>query len=100
MLLEAGVRVYEYEPGFLHAKTMLSDDATCMIGTTNLDFRSLNLNYECSVLTYNTGVEQDVKADYIETMEKSIEIKLEDVKNKNILQKAMEAVLNAFAPLM
>ena len=100
VLLEAGVRVYEYEPGFLHAKTMLSDDATCMIGTTNLDFRSLNLNYECSVLTYNTGVEQDVKADYIETMEKSIEIKLEDVKNKNILQKAMEAVLNAFAPLM
>lgn len=100
VLLEAGVKVYEYKPGFLHAKTMLADDTTCMIGTANLDFRSLNLNYECSVLTYDTGVELDVKVDIMETMKKSSEITLEDVKNKNVLLKAMEAVLNAFATLM
>ncbi|MBR5227909.1 MAG: cardiolipin synthase [Clostridia bacterium] len=100
VLINAGVRVYEYEPGFLHAKTMLSDDKSCIIGSMNLDFRSSNLNYECSILTYDTGVELDIKEDFIATMDKSIEIKLEDVKKKNIFIKAIEAVLNTFAPLM
>lgn len=100
VLLEAGVKVYEYKPGFLHAKTMLADDTTCMIGTANLDFRSLNLNYECSVLTYDTGVEQNVKEDILDTMNKSTQITLDDVKNKNVFLKIVEAVLNAFATLM
>ena len=79
---------------------MLSDDKSCIIGSMNLDFRSSNLNYECSILTYDTGVELDIKEDFIATMDKSIEIKLEDVKKKNIFIKAIEAVLNTFAPLM
>lgn len=100
VLIKAKVKVYEYEPGFLHAKTMLADDTSCVIGSMNLDFRSSNLNYECSVLTYDTGVEKDINEDFIHTMEKSIEIKLEDVKNRNIIVKCIEAILNTFAPLM
>lgn len=100
VLIEAGVRVYEYKPGFLHGKTMLSDDKNCIIGTMNLDFRSSNLNYECSTVTYNTGVEYDIKQDMLETMDKSIEITLQDLKKKNIIIKILEAIFNAFAPLM
>lgn len=100
VLLKAGVKVYEYEPGFLHGKTMLSDDNTCIIGSMNLDFRSSNLNYECSVMTYNTGVEKDIKSDFINTMDKCIEIKLEQVQKRNIFVRMIEAILNAFAPLM
>jgi len=100
VLLNAGVKVYEYEPGFLHAKTMLSDDISCIIGSMNLDFRSSNLNYECSVMTYDTGVELDIKKDFIDTMDKSIEITEQDIKNKNIFVRMIEAILNAFAPLM
>jgi len=100
VLLKAGVKVYEYEPGFLHGKTMLSDDNNCIIGSMNLDFRSSNLNYECSIMTYDTGVEKEIKRDFIDTMDKSIEIKLEDVEKRNIFVRMIEAILNAFAPLM
>lgn len=100
VLLKAGVKVYEYLPGFLHAKTVLSDDETSIVGSINLDYRSLNLNYECATWTYNTGVELEIKKDFIETMNKSVEVTLEDIKKKNIIVKILEALINTFAPLL
>ena len=70
VLLEAGVKVYEYLPGFLHAKTFVSDDTTAIVGSINLDYRSLNLNYECGTWMYRTGTEKVIKQDFIHTMEK------------------------------
>jgi len=100
LLLKAGVKVYEYLPGFLHAKALVSDDNTAIIGSINFDYRSLNLNYECAVWMHNTGIEKDIKEDFLKTAEMSQEIKLEDVRHRNIFVKMMEAVLNTFAPLL
>lgn len=100
VLIEAGVKVYEYLPGFLHAKTFVSDDTTAIVGSINLDYRSLNLNYECGAWMYKTGTELDIKQDYINTLEKCKEISLEEIKNRNILVKMLEAIVNTFAPLL
>ena len=100
VLLEAGVKVYEYLPGFLHAKTVLSDDETAVVGSINLDYRSLNLNYECGAWMYKTGRELEIKQDFLNTIEKSQEISLDEIKNRNIIIKMLEAVLNTFAPLL
>lgn len=100
VLLKAGVKVYEYLPGFLHAKTVLTDDETAIVGSINLDYRSLNLNYECATWMHNTGTELEIKKDFIETMNKSVEITLEDTEKKNVIVKILEAVINTFAPLL
>ena len=100
ILLEAGVKIYEYLPGFLHAKTFVSDDTTAIVGSINLDYRSLNLNYECGAWMYKTGIELDIKQDYMNTLEKCKEISLEEIKNRNIFTKMLEAIINTFAPLL
>lgn len=100
VLLKAGVKVYEYLPGFLHAKSFVSDDNVAIVGSINLDYRSLNLSYECATWTNNTKVELKIKEDFLETMNKSVEITLEDVKNRNIFVRILEALVNTFAPLM
>lgn len=100
ILLKAGVKVYEYLPGFLHAKTFVSDDTTAIIGSINLDYRSLNLNFECGTWMYNTGTELKIKEDYLNTIQKSQEISYEDIKNRNIFIKMLEAIINTFAPLL
>lgn len=100
VLLEAGVRVYEYLPGFLHAKTFVTDDTTAIIGSINLDYRSLNLNYECGAWMYETGTELIIKQDFINTMKKCQEIHINEIKNRNIFVKMLEAIINTFAPLL
>ena len=100
VLLESGVKIYEYLPGFLHAKTFVVDDITAIVGSINLDYRSLNLNYECGTWMYNTGIEEDIKQDFMDTVQKSKEIALDEVKNRNIFVKMLEAILNTFAPLL
>lgn len=99
-LIKSGVKVYEYLPGFLHAKSFVSDDNLAIIGSINLDYRSLNLSYECALWMYETGTELDIKQDFIETMNKSVEITLEEVNKKNIFVKLLEAIVNTFAPLL
>ena len=100
LLLKSGVKVYEYLPGFLHAKALVSDDNTAIVGSINFDYRSMNLNYECAVWMHNTDVEKEIKDDFLKTAAMSQEIKLEDVKHRNIFIKMLEAVLNTFAPLL
>ena len=100
VLLEAGVKVYEYLPGFLHAKTFVSDDTTAVVGSINLDYRSLNLNYECATWMYKTNTEKIIKQDFENTIQKCKEISIEEIKNRNIFIKMLEAVINTFAPLL
>ncbi|MNP14808.1 Cardiolipin synthase [compost metagenome] len=100
VLLEAGVKVYEYEPGFIHAKTFVSDDEIAIIGTANLDFRSLHLNFECGTLIYKTGVEDKLKKDFLNTVEDCVQIDLAQWKKRSIFKKMTEAVLSAFAPML
>lgn len=99
-LISAGVRIYEYTPGFLHAKVFLSDDIRGVVGSINLDYRSLYLHYECAAYLYKVAALSDIKADFSDTMAKSQLITSEDVKNIPLLSRAVAALLKVAAPLM
>ena len=73
-LIQAGVKIYEYESGFVHAKTYLSDDETAIVGTINMDYRSLVHHFENGVWIYNHKVIEDIKRDFLDTQLKSIQI--------------------------
>ncbi len=98
-LLSAGVRIYEYTPGFVHSKIVLSDDDFCMIGSTNMDFRSFYLNYECGACFWNTSMVADVKKDIWDILSVSREISVADCKN-NVFVRFLQNICRIFAPLM
>jgi cardiolipin synthase len=98
-LIQAGVRVYEYSDGFNHSKTFVSDDTTATVGTTNLDFRSLYLHFECGVWMYRTTSVEKVKEDFLQILQACKEIALEDC-SQNAAQRIVQDVLRLFAPLM
>jgi cardiolipin synthase len=98
-LVAAGVKVYEYTSGFNHSKTFVSDDRVATVGTTNLDFRSLYLHFECGVLLYNSKAVQAVKEDFLRTVPISHEMSLKEC-GRNIFQEIIPDVLRVFAPLM
>lgn len=98
-LMAAGVRIYEYEPGFVHAKSYLVDDNQAMIGTINLDYRSLVHHFENGVWMYDCESIKDLKTDMEETLSKSIEVTPEMLKT-NLLQRFIRAVVRIFAPML
>ena len=77
-LIEAGVKIYEYTPGFVHAKVFVSDDETAVVGTINLDFRSLYLHFECGVWIHKNPVVDAIEEDFLETLKKCRQVTLED----------------------
>ncbi len=99
VLLEAGVKIYEYTPGFVHAKASLVDDRIGSIGTVNLDYRSLYLHYECNALFYKASLLEDLKNDFEESMHVSRERTLQDEKN-GLVHNLINNVLRIFAPLV
>lgn len=99
-LLKAGVKIYEYSPGFMHAKMLVTDDDTTIIGTTNFDFRSLYLHFECGTIVHNSKVVASVKQDMDTIMVTSHLITLRDVKQRKWYEKMMAQILKFFAPLM
>lgn len=98
-LLAAGVKIYEYAPGFMHAKLVVSDEDFCMIGSTNMDFRSLYLNYECGACFYGTKMIADIKDNILKMQENCREISEADCKT-NIWIKIWQDICRMFAPLM
>lgn len=98
-LMDAGVRIYEYAPGFIHAKCYLVDDETAMVGTVNLDYRSLVHHFENGVWMYRTACLKDIKADLTETIQKSIAITPAEGKGK-LGERFLQALIRVFAPLM
>ena len=76
-LLEAGVKIYEYQPGFLHAKSFVCDDEIGVVGTINLDYRSLYLHFEDGVWIYRNRVIYDIKKDFTDTLEYCNPVSLE-----------------------
>lgn len=97
-LLKAGVRIFEYTPGFIHAKSYICDDEIGIVGTINMDYRSLYLHFECGVLMYRTQAVKDLKKDSIETIKASREVSIEDTK-KGVLVRFFDALLRLIAPL-
>lgn len=98
-LLRAGVKIYEYSKGFMHSKTFVSDDKVATIGTTNLDFRSLYLHFECGVLLYKNRSIMEIKKDYLDTLNICQEITMKDCEY-NAFMRFVQEILRVFAPLM
>ncbi|MDL2236710.1 cardiolipin synthase [Christensenellaceae bacterium OttesenSCG-928-K19] len=99
-LIKAGVKIYEYTPGFIHSKTILCDDTTGMVSTVNLDFRSLYLHFECGVWLHNASCLAHMKQDYLDTVEVSREIGFADTQNVRWYQRFMQAILRIIGPMM
>ena len=99
-LLEAGVRIYEYTPGFIHAKVFLSDDRDAVVGTINLDYRSLYLHFECGAYLYKVPAIAEIHSDFVTTMEVSQEVTPEDAKKLPLLTRIAGKLLKVVAPLM
>ena len=99
-LIEAGVRIYEYTPGFVHAKIFVSDDDTATVGTINLDYRSLYLHFEDGVFIYNNPVVADIERDFQETLKKCHFVTMKEVQERSVKEKIEGQVLRLFAPLM
>ena len=100
VLLSAGIKVYEYNPGFIHSKTFVSDDKLAIVGSSNMDYRSMNLNYECVSMIYKTGTELELKKDFLDMIENScIEVELKDWIKRPLLKKLIESILTAFSTM-
>ena len=100
LLAQSGVKIYEYTPGFNHAKTIVTDDLWGVVGTINMDFRSLYLHFECGVLLYGGDVIMSIKNDFLQTLRRCQKISLEDCRSVKWYQKLGRALLRLFAPLM
>lgn len=99
-LIRAGVKIYEYTPGFVHAKVFSSDDEKAVVGTINLDFRSLYLHFECATFFYKTNTVKYVENDFQNTLAACKLITIEDYNKLNIFYKIGGGVLKLIAPLM
>ncbi len=98
VLLEAGVRIYEYTPGFVHAKATLIDGVVGTVGTVNLDYRSLFLHFENNSLFYRASLLDDLKADFLETQEKCVERTVENI-GMSFKKWLVDGLLRIIAPL-
>ena len=98
-LLSAGVRIYEYTPGFIHSKQMIVDDRYAVVGTINLDYRSLVHHYENAVLLYETPSIADIRKDFEEIFEVSQEVFLGTI-NPTWYQTLIKEVTQLFAPML
>ena len=99
-LIEGGVQIYEYAPGFVHAKVFVSDDDTATVGSINLDFRSLYLHFENGVFIYDNPEVQKVEEDFQNTLAKCHKVTVTEVRNRGVFMKVAGQVLRLVAPLM
>lgn len=100
VLLESGVRIFEYCPGFLHAKSFVCDDRIATVGTINLDYRSLYLHFECGVWMYNSEAVLQIKEDAMAIFRECREITMENCREKNLATRFGQSILRLFAPLL
>jgi cardiolipin synthase len=96
-LIAHGVKIYEFTPGFLHAKTFLCDDRCASVGSVNLDYRSLYLHFECGVWMYRPSCLADIRADFEETFARCTRVTEEKC---SFLRRLWRGVLELLAPLM
>lgn len=99
-LMEAGVKLYAYTPGFVHAKVFLADGTSAVVGSINLDYRSLYLHYECGAYFYKAPVIKSIAEDFGETFAKSRLITDADLRKESLISRAAGIILKVVAPLM
>lgn len=99
-LLEAGIKVYEYTPGFVHAKTFVSDDVSATVGTINLDYRSFYHHFECGAYFYQNSVVAKAEEDFQATLLKCQEVTMDYYRKIPLYQKMIGRICKLLAPLM
>lgn len=99
-LLAGGVKIYEYTPGFVHSKMFVSDDKTAVVGSINLDYRSLYLHFECAALFHGCSAVADVERDMQETLRKCVEITPADCRRGNLWWRIFGWVFRPMGPLI
>lgn len=99
-LLDSGVKIYEYTPGFVHAKVFVCDGVEAVIGTINLDYRSLYHHFECAAYMYDTGCIPHIEKDFLKTLNKCRKVTYESIKKEKLITKFVGFIMKAIAPLM
>ena len=99
VLLEAGVRIYEFTPGFLHSKTVVADDLYASVGSCNLDYRSFYLQFENGVWLCGDPAVFHLRDDFLQTLEVSQEITLDDSRTLPLFQRLLRSIYRLFSPL-
>jgi cardiolipin synthase len=99
-LLDSGVRIFEYTPGFVHAKSFVCDDKEAVVGTINLDYRSLYHHFECAAYLYGAECIADIEADFQATEKLCRRVTRESVKAEKLSVKLMGCLLKIIAPLL
>lgn len=99
-LIEGGVQIYEYTPGFIHAKTFVSDGSTAVVGSINLDYRSLYLHFECAALLCGGEAPPAVEADFQQTLSRCREVSVEDCRRDRAGRRLVGWILRPLATLM
>lgn len=98
-LLQAGVRIFEFTPGFLHAKCWVSDDVTAVVGSINMDYRSLFLHFECGVLLQHSSQVAVLRDDVLATLPQCREVQVTDCRT-SLPGTVLDSVLRLLSPLM
>ena len=98
-LMKAGVKIYEYTPGFIHSKCMLCDNDKAVVGTVNLDYRSLFLHFEDAVLLYRCEAVEELRKDMMRTFKES-KLQTEEDISRNFFGRILDAFLIFFAPIV
>ncbi|WP_317130818.1 cardiolipin synthase [Bizionia saleffrena] len=99
-LFDADIKVYRYEKGFIHAKTIVVDDIFCTIGTTNMDYRSFNINFEINAVIYNEKVSKDLKAIFLNDLESARLMNPKEWSKRSKTEKIKESICKLWAPLL
>ncbi len=99
-LLESGVKIYEYTPGFVHAKVFVCDGEEAVVGTINLDYRSLYHHFECATYLYRTDCILDIEEDFQKTLTKCRQVTKETARHEKLRVKLTGHLMKAFAPLL
>lgn len=100
MLINDGVKIYEYTPGFIHSKTVLCDDKCAVVGTINLDFRSLYHHFENAVYMYRTDCLKDIKRDFVDTFVVCRDVTEKYGRTPNLFVRFYKSILRLIAPLL
>lgn len=99
-LIEAGIQIYEYVPGFVHAKMVVSDDKRAVVGTINFDFRSLYLHYECAAYMVDTPAVLEVENDCLKTLDSCMRVTMNEYRQFPLHTKFVGKVMRLVAPLI
>ena len=99
-LLNAGAKIYLYEKGFLHAKTIVADSSICSVGTANMDIRSFSLNFESNIFIYNEAISKSMEEQFFKDLKVCTRVTLESFEKRSIISRIGESIIRLVSPLM